>query len=157
MKFVRFLYQNHVLYGTIEGDNVRKIEGDIFGSYEILDEEVKLEDIKILIPVVPSKVVAVGLNYTDHAKELEMPIPDEPIIFIKPQTSVIGHMDEIIYPDSVNRLDYEAELAIVMKNQAKSISEDDANKYILGYTCLNDVTARDLQKKRCSMDSSKII
>ncbi len=85
----------------------------------------------------PSKIIAVGLNYRDHARELKMPIPDEPIIFLKPPTAVIGHKDKIIYPRGVKQLDYEAELAVVMKN----------DREILGYTCANDVTARDLQRK----------
>lgn len=95
----------------------------------------------------PSKIVAVGLNYLDHAKELNMEVLDEPIIFLKPPTTIIYHGDSIIYPKMATRIDYEAELAVVIAKEAKNISEADAEKYILGYTCLNDVTARDLQRK----------
>ncbi len=95
----------------------------------------------------PSKIIAVGLNYTDHAKELRMECPKEPLIFIKPPTTVIGHLDNIVYPPSVSRLDYEAELAVVIKQKAKDVPVEAAKEYILGYTCLNDVTARDLQAK----------
>ena len=93
----------------------------------------------------PTKIIAVGLNYIDHAKELKMPIPDEPIIFLKPPTAVISHKDKIIYPKGVKQLDYEAELAVVMKDK----------KHILGYTCANDVTARDLQRKDVQWTRSK--
>ena len=95
----------------------------------------------------PSKIVCVGLNYIDHAKELNMRIPDEPIIFLKPSSSVIFNNEKIKYPKMSKQVDYEAELAVVIGKKCKNISEKNSKKYILGYTCLNDVTARDLQKK----------
>ena len=95
----------------------------------------------------PSKIIALGLNYIDHAKELNMKIPDEPIIFLKPPSAVIGHLEKIIYPEGVKELHYEAELAIVVKKRAKNVPPEDAYRYILGYTCFNDVTARDIQRK----------
>ena len=95
----------------------------------------------------PTKIVAVGLNYKKHAHELNMQIPEEPIIFLKPATSIIGHLDKIIYPAQSKQVDYEAELAIVIKDKTRNILPAEAKKHILGYTCLNDVTARDLQKK----------
>lgn len=95
----------------------------------------------------PSKIICVGLNYKDHAKELGMKPPAEPVIFLKPPSSVVGHGDSIIYPKDIGRLDYEAELALVVKKRAKGVKEKQAHKYILGYTCFNDVTARDLQKR----------
>ena len=95
----------------------------------------------------PTKIILAGLNYRDHAKEMKMKIPKEPVIFLKPATTLIGHQDEIIYPPGVKRLDYEAELAVVIKKRARNVSLQQAKEYILGYTCLNDVTARDLQKK----------
>jgi len=95
----------------------------------------------------PSKIIALGLNYIDHAKELNMKIPDEPIIFLKPPSAVIGHLEKIIYPEGVKELHYEAELAIVVKKMAKNVPPEDAYRYILGYTCFNDVTARDIQRK----------
>jgi len=94
----------------------------------------------------PSKIVAVGLNYYDHAQELKMPIPEYPLIFLKPPTSVIGNGETIIYPAESKQVDYEGELAIVIKNKVKDISKKDAPECILGYTCANDVTARDLQR-----------
>ena len=92
------------------------------------------------------KIILVGLNYRDHARELKMPIPKNPIIFLKPPTTLIGNLDKIIYPKQSKRIDYEAELALVIKKTCRNIKSQDAKKYILGYTCLNDVTARDLQK-----------
>lgn len=106
-----------------------------------------LDDIKILPPVEPSKVVCVGLNYQDHAEELNMAIPEEPVLFLKPPTTVIGHEDSIIYPPQSHQVDYEAELAVVIGREARSISSEDALNYLAGYTILNDVTARDLQQK----------
>jgi len=103
----------------------------------------------------PTKIICVGTNYGDHAKELGMNIPEEPLIFLKPPSSIIYDSQEIAYPLGVVRLDYEAELAVVIKETARDIREEDVSKYILGYTCLNDVTARDLQKKDGQWTRSK--
>jgi 2-keto-4-pentenoate hydratase/2-oxohepta-3-ene-1,7-dioic acid hydratase in catechol pathway len=100
-----------------------------------------------MMEIKPSKIIAVGLNYVDHAKELKMEIPSEPIIFMKPPTSVVYHKDPIIYPPQTKELHYEAELAVVIKDRMKNIKPDEALKHILGYTCADDVTARDLQRK----------
>jgi len=106
-----------------------------------------MEEVRILPPVFPSKVVCVGLNYRDHALELNMDIPEEPILFMKPPTSVIAHQEPIIYPEMSQEVDYEAEMAIVMAETATKINSEDAWDFIGGYTVLNDVTARDLQRK----------
>jgi 2-keto-4-pentenoate hydratase/2-oxohepta-3-ene-1,7-dioic acid hydratase in catechol pathway len=95
----------------------------------------------------PSKIVAIGTNYRKHAEEMGLPIPSEPLIFLKPATAVIGHDDVIRYPAMSSRVDYEAELGVVIKKRASQVEVKDAGDYILGYTCVNDVTARDLQKK----------
>ncbi|MFA5099963.1 MAG: fumarylacetoacetate hydrolase family protein, partial [Candidatus Omnitrophota bacterium] len=102
---------------------------------------------KLAVPAEPTKIVLVGLNYRDHAAELDMTLPIDPVIFLKPPTSLLSHQQKIVLPKGVDRLDYEAELAVVIRKEAKNISLEDAPKYILGYTCLNDVTARDVQKK----------
>lgn len=107
---------------------------------------VPLGSAKLLPPCEPTKIVAVGLNYADHAKEMGDKIPKFPALFIKPSSSVIGHGDDIIYPPMSKQVDYEAELAIVIGKTSSYVSEDEAKNYIFGYTCLNDVTARDLQK-----------
>jgi 2-keto-4-pentenoate hydratase/2-oxohepta-3-ene-1,7-dioic acid hydratase in catechol pathway len=95
----------------------------------------------------PTKIVLVGLNYKDHAEELGMPLPDEPILFLKPPTALIGPDDCIIYPAQAQRVDYEAELAVVMQDQCKNVEPEEVSEHVAGFTCLNDVTARDLQKK----------
>src|SRR5512133_50118 len=93
----------------------------------------------------PSKVIAIGLNYRDHAKEFNLPIPEQPLIFMKPSTSVIGNGDAIIYPPDTHELHFEGELGIIIKDKARGITKEDAPSYIAGFTCANDVTARDLQ------------
>lgn len=103
----------------------------------------------------PSKIVCVGLNYREHAVELKLKIPKEPVIFLKPPSSIIYNKDDIVYPPKVKRLDFEAELAVVIKKKTKNIKPKEAAAYILGYTCLNDVTARDLQKKDGQWTRSK--
>lgn len=100
-----------------------------------------------IMKIKPSKIVCVGLNYVDHAKELNMGIPEYPILFMKPPTTLIFDNDPIIYPEQTKELHYEAELAIVIKDKIKNIKQKDARKHILGFTCANDVTARDLQRK----------
>ena len=99
------------------------------------------------LPQQPTKIVLVGLNYTDHAEELGMPLPDEPIIFLKPPTALLGPEDWIIYPAQAQRVDYEAELAVVMQDQCTHVEPEAVLEHVAGFTCLNDVTARDLQKK----------
>ncbi|AIS30950.1 fumarylacetoacetate hydrolase family protein [Methanobacterium formicicum] len=117
-----------------------------FGDLE-RKEFYSLDDVNILPPVQPSKVVCVGLNYRDHAQELNMDLPEEPILFIKPPTTVIGPDNPIIYPPQCHQLDYEAELAVVIGRETRFTSKNDARDHIAGYTILNDVTARDLQRK----------
>ena len=134
-------------YGLIEDDVIIEIDGDIFTEFKVTEKKYSIKNVKILAPCFPSKVVAVGLNYIDHAKELCMKAPEEPILFMKPSTSVIGPNDNIIYPKMSRRVDYEAELAVVIKDKTKNVKPEEAHTHIFGYTCLNDVTARDLQKK----------
>jgi 2-keto-4-pentenoate hydratase/2-oxohepta-3-ene-1,7-dioic acid hydratase in catechol pathway len=110
-------------------------------------EEIPLAELELLPLVRPSKIVCVGLNYLDHARELGLAVPEEPILFLKPPSSVIGAGDAIVLPANSRQVDYEAELALVMGRAARFVSEDDAARHIFGYTCANDVTARDLQKK----------
>lgn len=94
----------------------------------------------------PSKIIAIGLNYYDHAKEVGMEIPENPLIFMKPPTSVIGNRETILYPSQTRELHYEGELGIVIGTRARNVNEEDSKKYIAGYTCANDITARDLQR-----------
>jgi len=114
-----------------------------------------VEIVRMLAPVMPSKVVAVGLNYRDHAQELGLDLPKEPVLFIKPSTCIIGPNDDIVYPEMSSRLDYEAELGIVIGDRCRDVSVEDAQRYILGYTCFNDVTARDIQLKDAQWTRAK--
>jgi 2-keto-4-pentenoate hydratase/2-oxohepta-3-ene-1,7-dioic acid hydratase in catechol pathway len=136
----RFRSGDEVFCGEIENQHVYPKGGVHAGIFE-------LSELRILPPVSPSKIVCVGLNYRDHARELSMEIPDTPVLFLKPPSAVIGHGDKIIYPSSSSRVDYEAELAVVIGKRCKNISAEKAEDVIAGYTCFNDVTARDLQQK----------
>jgi 2-keto-4-pentenoate hydratase/2-oxohepta-3-ene-1,7-dioic acid hydratase in catechol pathway len=155
MKIVRYQDASLVKYGVIEGDAVREMDGDPFEHFHLASKIKKIGEVRLLSPCLPSKIVALGLNYRDHAEEVKMPIPKEPLLFIKPSTSVIGPGESIIYPKLSKRVDYEAELAVVIGKVAKKVSEQKASGYILGYTCLNDVTARDLQPKEGQWTTSK--
>jgi len=146
MKLGRFKKNTKTFYGVISDNRVFEMLNPFENKLETI-KEYKLEELEILVPTIPTKIVCVGLNYVDHAKELNMKIPDEPIIFLKPSTSVIGNNEDIIYPISSKRVDYEAELAVVIKKKCRNIDENEVENYILGYTCFNDITARDLQKK----------
>ena len=134
---------------VVERDGeVRKLVGNVFGDWqEGLRLPDGLEGARVLSPVLPSKIVAVGLNYRAHAAEQGKPLPPEPLIFIKPSTTVIGPADAIRIPPGVGRVDYEAEAGIVIGRRASRVREEDADSVILGVTCVNDVTARELQKK----------
>ncbi len=141
MKIVRVLYNTEVYRGILEGDDIR-VEAPA-GKPSLLSRE----EVTFLPPVEPSKIVCVGLNYTDHAEELGMAVPSDPVIFIKPATSIIGPGATIYYPGSSGRVDYEAELGVVIKDRIRKVPASEAAAHIEGYTCVNDVTARDLQTK----------
>jgi len=149
MKFMRIKKGDRVLEGVFRDGMLQVIEGTMLSDFRITDELVdpSADGSETLSPVSPSKVVAVGLNYRDHAEELGQVIPSEPMLFMKPSTSVIGHEAAIVYPPSAGRIDYEAELAAVIGKRSYRVSEEEAPGFILGYTCLNDVTARDLQSR----------
>jgi 2-keto-4-pentenoate hydratase/2-oxohepta-3-ene-1,7-dioic acid hydratase in catechol pathway len=147
MKIVRFTTGKKVEYGILIDETIQGIEGKPFRHLEVSDRYYQLSEVKLLPPCAPSKIVALGLNYHNHAKELDSPLPDAPLIFLKPSTAVIGPEDNIIYPSTSTRVDYEGELGVVIKKPAWRVSIDDALDYVLGYTCFNDVTARDLQSK----------
>lgn len=155
MKIYRFAAGNKVRYGVAESDTITELEGDVFFQYDLTDETHKLDEVTLLSPCKPSKIVAIGLNYRSHAQELGMELPDEPMLFLKPATAVIGPGEDICYPPMSQRVDYEAELAVVIGKRAKNIKESNAEDYIFGYTCINDVTARDLQKKDIQFTRSK--
>ena len=146
-KYLRFRAKGEIRYGLLEGERVRILKDTPFEGTEITSSEVSLHSVQILAPCEPSKIVCVGLNYRDHAAEVNQPLPEEPHIFLKPSTAVIGPGEKILLPPMAKRVDYEGELAFVIKRRAKDIPREEAKEYILGYTCFNDVTARDLVAK----------
>lgn len=145
--FVRFQTGARIAYGLLKGEEILALEGDIFGHYQETVQKFKRGEVKLLAPCQPSKAVCVGLNYRKHASELTMKVPEEPILFLKPPSSIIALSDDIIYWPNVRQLDYEAELVVVIGRKAHNVPEKDALDYVFGYTAGNDVTARDLQKK----------
>ena len=149
MKFLRFKSIEGKNYtGVLEDGDIYEIEGDIFQEYKVTKNKRPLSEIRFLPPCTPTKIVAVGLNYRDHVAEMKKPIPEEPLLFMKPSTAVIGHENKIIYPNHMaSRLDYEGELAVVIGKTARWVEENEAFDYVFGYTCINDITARDLQVK----------
>lgn len=145
MKFARVKLNNSPVYVKVNGDKGTVLDGDIFGPYTETGTVIDMEKAEYLTPCDPTKIVAVGLNYGDHAREMGLEIPAFPALFLKPPSSTAPHLGNIIYPPMSEQVDYEAEFAIVIGRTASYISESEAAEHILGYTCLNDVTARDLQ------------
>jgi len=147
MKFLRFQHGEVDRWGFVTGNEVAVLRGDPFHGLDESGERLPLPEVRVLAPVQPGKIIAAGLNYTDHAAELGMELPSEPVIFYKAPSSVIGPEEKVVIPKVSHRVDYEAELAVVMRKPAYRVSEAEALDYVLGYTCLNDVTARDLQQQ----------
>jgi 2-keto-4-pentenoate hydratase/2-oxohepta-3-ene-1,7-dioic acid hydratase in catechol pathway len=148
MKIYRYRRGAAVRYGVLQGEALCPVRGSIFEDFTLEDDSFALGAAALLPPVEPSKIVAVGRNYKDHAAELGNPLPEEPLLFLKPSSAVIGPQESILYPAMSRRVDFEGELAVVMKRRAAHLADDEpVDPYILGYTCFNDVTARDLQEK----------
>ncbi|KQS17767.1 fumarylacetoacetate hydrolase family protein [Frigoribacterium sp. Leaf186] len=148
MKIARFATPGEdPRYGIVDERELIVLAGDpMYSGYETTGERVSLRQAKLLAPVIPrSKVVGVGLNYQDHADELGQSAPDSPILFLKPNTTVIGFGDSIQLPPDVGRVDFEGELAIVIGSIAKRVKAEDYQDVVFGYTVANDVTARDVQ------------
>lgn len=146
MKIIRFRHQQQLSYGLLEGDLIHLLAAPPYDGIIRTGQSLPKAGVTLLAPCEPTKIVALGLNYRDHAQEMRMALPPEPLIFLKPSTSVIGPEQAIVYPPQSRRVDYEAELAVVIGRRAYQVPEAEAGRYILGYTCCNDVTARDLQK-----------
>lgn len=135
-----------VLQGAISGETVRQISGDMLGKWEVTSRSWPLADVKLLVPVVPSKIVALGRNYADHAAEFNNQPPKEPLIFLKPPSSLLAPGDPIVLLPEVQRIDFEGELAVVMGRECHGLKNGaDWRPYVAGFTLLNDVSARDYQ------------
>jgi len=145
MKIVRFIRNHKENYGIMLEDGIQGISGSPFEDFKGQHISYRISEVRLLAPCVPSKIVALGVNYKSHGDEMQSELPAEPLIFLKPPTSVIGPEDKIVYPAMSQRVDYEGELGIVIKSLTRHVSREEAKDHILGYTCLNDVTARDLQ------------
>ncbi|WP_454118734.1 fumarylacetoacetate hydrolase family protein [Microbacterium lacticum] len=148
MRIARFSHQDAIRFGIVDGTDLVVLAGDpLFAGFETTGERVPLGEAALLAPVIPrSKVIGIARNYRDHAAELGNEVPAEPMMFLKPNTSVIGPGDAIVRPPQSQRTDYEGELAAVIGRVTKNVSVEDALDHVFGYTIGNDVTARDLQK-----------
>jgi len=146
--FCRYEHSGRQGWGKVLSDGtIQVLTGTPFESYALTSESLSLSEVRLLAPSRPTKIVALGLNYRDHAREVGLKLPEEPLLFMKPSTAVIGPGDPIVIPSISKRVDYEGELGIVIGKQVKHVSEDEAETAIAGFICFNDVTARDLQYK----------
>lgn len=147
MRFVRFQQKDESpRFGWLHEDKIGEIEGDLFGAYKRLVAEIPLQEVRLLAPSMPSKIVCVGRNYVEHAKELGNEVPKLPLIFFKPPSSIIPSGGTILLPPQSTQVEHEAELVAVIGKRGRNVTAESARDYILGYTIGNDVTARDLQK-----------
>lgn len=150
MRIARYSVDGDVSFGVVESDEgagqVAQIAGHPFGEIQFTGQRMELAAIKLLAPVLPSKVVAIGKNYAEHASEMGGDVPERPLVFLKPSTSVIGAGGTIDYPPSSERVDFEGELAVVIGRLCRDVPASRAMEVVFGYTCANDVTARDQQK-----------
>ncbi|MGM0500629.1 MAG: fumarylacetoacetate hydrolase family protein [Bacillota bacterium] len=148
MRIIRYQIDNQVERGILKDKKIFKLQGNLFSDFSVGEETAKLEDVKLLAPVEPPNIIAIGLNYRQHAVETGAEIPEKPLIFLKATNSLTGPDSEIILPKlAPDEVDYEAELAVIISKKAKNIETVEASDYILGYSCANDVSARDCQKK----------
>jgi 2-keto-4-pentenoate hydratase/2-oxohepta-3-ene-1,7-dioic acid hydratase in catechol pathway len=154
MRFARFVLEETIAYGVLNGalddgdteQTVTVIDGHPFGPHELTAVSVPMVDVRLLPPVLPTKIVGIGKNYADHAKEMDSQPPATPVMFLKPSTSVVGPRDAISLPAMSAQVEFEGELAIVIGRLAKDLPPGRVDDAVLGYTCANDVTARDLQR-----------
>ncbi len=144
MKIARYLAHGQISYGAVEGDSVKELSASPFEDFTVTDHTHKLSEVKLLAPCEPTKVLAIGLNYSSHLHD--RPAPKIPMVFYKTPTSVIGPGETIIRPKGTEKLDAEAELVIVIKDRCHKLTKANAMQHVLGYTCGNDVSARDWQR-----------
>jgi len=147
MQFVRFEHEGAVSFGIVKEENVVLLNGSPLDTYEETEVSHPLDKLKLLPPAVPTKIVCIGMNYREHIQEIGAAVPEKPMFFLKPPSSLIGHEDAIIIPRGAERVDYEGELALVIKDKMKDVPEDEALSHVVGYSCFNDVTERALAMK----------
>ena len=148
MRYIRYLTKNEEInYGWIKDNKVGRINGDIFGDFRREKASIPIEEIKLLAPISPGKIICLGRNYIEHAKEHGAEVPEIPLIFLKPPSAVIGPGEMIILPPQSTQVEHEAELGVVIGKKGRWISIENTQKHIFGFTIANDVTARDLQRR----------
>lgn len=152
MRYIRFLHPSRktTTYGSLaKDDSITVLTGPPWLGGEATDETIPLQQVTLQSPVEPSKIICIGLNYQEHVKHSQSAdkAPEYPLTFMKPPTSVIGPDEKIVHPVQSERVDYEAELGVVISSRCRNVPESEAERYVFGLTCVNDVTARDLQKK----------
>lgn len=155
MRFVRFEKEGNIRFGILENEIVTPLRGDLWNVEPLSGESFALEEINLLAPLEPANIFCVGRNYTEHAKELGHDLPEEPLIFLKAPGSILAPEGTVRIPLWAGRIDYEGELAVVIGKTCRNASEEEARDSIFGLTCLNDVTARDLQNKDGQWTRSK--
>jgi len=142
MKFARFEYEGNVSFGMVKEEEIIVLDGSPFEAYKETGTRYALSDVRLLPPANPTKIVCIGLNFRQHIEEVGAKVPERPHFFLKPPSSLIGHEDAIVFPRIAERVDYEGELAVVVKEKMKDVPEDGALNHILGCSCFNDVTER---------------
>jgi len=148
MKFIRYQFKSQApRFGWIYEDRVGPVEGEPFGEYRRLEVETPLSEVRLLTPILPGKIICVGRNYVEHAREHDAEVPEYPLLFMKPPSSVIGPDETIYLPPQSMQVEHEVELAVIIGKPGRWIRPDDALSHVFGYTMANDVTARDLQRK----------
>lgn len=151
MKIVRYIKDNTPEYGWVMNEpanaQIGKVEGDIFTGFRRLEANYALDDLTILPPVMPSKIICVGRNYIAHAKEHNAEVPEIPLLFLKPPSAIIGNEENIILPPQSQQVEHEAELAVVIGKKSRWVEPENVQDIIFGYTIANDITARDLQRR----------
>lgn len=148
MRLVRFQSKGvGPSFGWVYGDKIGLIEGSPFGDFRRLEAEIDMDSVELLPPTQPSKIICVGRNYVDHAKEHGVDVPEVPMLFLKPPSSLLGTRKPIVLPPQSSQVEHEAELAVVIGRRGRWVSPGDAMDYVFGYTIGNDVTARDLQRR----------
>ena len=153
-RYYRIDYKGAPRYAVEDAGTWRLLDGDPFGPHRA-GEEIAANGHSLLAPVLPSKMVGIGLNYKDHAAEQNKPLPSSPLMFIKPSTAVVGPNAPIVVPGDIGRVDHEAEVGVVIGRRARHVKESEAGDFILGLTCFNDVTARELQQKGAQYTHAK--
>ena len=147
MKLARFEYEDNVSFGVVREEKVVLLNGSPLDSYEETGVCHPLADVKLLPPVVPTKIVCIGMNYREHIEEIGAEVPTKPMFFLKPPSSLIGYEDDIIIPRGAERVDYEGELAVIIKEKMKDVPEGETLDHVVGYSCFNDVTERAIAMK----------